>query len=207
MTKTHAIAYVGLSLALLLTVGSCSRKIAQLEWENLQLKSRLSWIETTGKRLAAGEGRVAIYNMRDCDGLLELFSRRVDLDDVGLEGTDVTDRGVECIAKMPNIRMLRLDGLLSFSDTSLQILTACDKLETLELTCTSVTDDGIPILNQLSNLRTLVLEQGSEPRLTNVAIEHLATLHRLRTLRLGAWASEEDVRKLQSALPECVIQR
>lgn len=207
MTKIHAIAYVGLSLALLLTAGAFSRKVVQLQLENLQLKSRLSWIETTGKRLAAGEGRVAIYNMRDSDGLLELFSRRVDVDDVGLEGTDVTNRGVECIAKMPNIRTLRLDGLLSFNDASLQILTACEKLETLELTCTGVTDDGILILNQLSNLRTLVLEQGSQPNLTNVAIEHLTTMQHLRMLRLGAWASEGDVRKLQSALPECAIQR
>ena len=73
MTKTHAIAYVGLSLALLLTAGAFSRKVAQLQLENLQLKSRLSWIETTGKRLAAGEGSVAIYNMRDSDGLHRLF--------------------------------------------------------------------------------------------------------------------------------------
>ncbi len=145
--------------------------------------------------------------MRDCDGLLELFSGRADIDDVVLEGTELTNRGVECIAKMPNIRTLRFDGLLSFNDASLQILTACEKLETLELTCTGITDDGIPILNQLSNLRTLVLEQGSQPNLTNVAIEHLTAMQQLRTLRLGAWASEEDVRKLQSALPECVIQR
>jgi len=115
------------------------------------------------------------FSDEDLDLLLPLSEQLTWLD---LGRTGVTDKGLEVIGGLKNLRKLHLEKT-AISDDGLVHLGDLEQLEYLNLYGTSITDAGLSHLQTLSNLRSLYLWQ------TNV--------------------TQEGATELQQALPDLYI--
>jgi Leucine-rich repeat (LRR) protein len=83
-------------------------------------------------------------------------------------------------------------------------LASLSQLESLDLSGTNVDDGSLRHLIDLPNLNELDLG-GTD--VTNGAITHLAKMKHLRELRLAGTFDDQDVARLQAALPACQLVR
>ncbi len=144
-----------------------------------------------------------------------------------LDGTQVTDRGLEHFEDMQELRNLSL-GSTAVTNSGLSHLAKLTRLEWLNLCGTGipdrtiawyarffnrhelkgsfaskVTDAGLANLRQLTRLKQLNLRMTE---ITDAGLEHLKRLSQLRYLDLdGTQVTSAGVRKLQQSLPNCKI--
>jgi hypothetical protein len=145
---------------------------------------------------------VPIDGTQASDPGLEPIKGFDDLRTLNLCDTQVSDSGLRHIKGLNHLRVLRLDGL-NITDSGLEHLQALDELEGLGLAGTLVTDAGIAHLRTLNRLRVLALD---ETRVTDAGLVYLTGLDRLEVLGLeGTRDTGAGVRKLQDALPNCVM--
>jgi delta 1-pyrroline-5-carboxylate dehydrogenase len=101
-----------------------------------------------------------------------------ELDDLRLTGTQITDAGMEHLAKLQSLKYLRVEDT-RISDPGLEKIGKIASLETLDLTLTKITDAGLERLIDLRNLKALNLQQT---KVTAAGME-----------------------KIQKALPKCKV--
>ena len=118
---------------------------------------------------------VDTFSDQDLELLLPLSEQITWLD---LGRASVTDKGMEFIGKLENLRKLHLERT-SITDTGLASLSSLSQLEYLNLYGTEVTDSGLSHLQNLTSLRSLYLWQ------TNV--------------------TQEGIDKLKESLPDVYI--
>ena len=163
-----------------------------------------AWVEKKGgwayyaadsSRFAPGivvEVRLAGTQVNDVAPLVSL----TDLDRLILHDTEVAD-----LAPLVNMAKLRRLDLTGTSVDNLAPLEWLATLKTLDLQGTSVTD--ISPLSNLKNLSWLDLSDNPISDLTP-----LARLTKLESLNLiGTSVTDEEVARLQKALPNCKIRR
>ncbi|GJW40647.1 leucine-rich repeat, cysteine-containing subtype protein [Tanacetum coccineum] len=125
-------------------------------------------------------------------------------------GDSITDFGISAIAKIQNIKTLRLCWLINVSDTSMfEIASNCLKLNTVDLAgCETITSEGLhalAYLPKLSNLHLHSCHNISWEDVTSVANsqkQHAATFPNIQhvsvRLRKG-WSFPEDGNVLKAA--------
>ena len=148
------------------------------------------------------------------------------LEVLNLAQTDVTDAGLEHLKGLSQLRTLDLI-YTKVTDAGLEHLKQFSQLRELRLDATKLTDAGIEHLKGLSQLQGLCLHGGEttdaslEPlkgfnrlqsldlmftEVTDAGLEHLKGLSQLQKLWLNDTnVTDEGVKKLQQALPNCVI--
>jgi hypothetical protein len=99
---------------------------------------------------------------------------------VHLPYCELTDAHVAIISQAPTLRSLILDGT-RITDTGIQQLRPLQQLEYLSLGGTAISDKSLDIVGRFPELRFLNL---SETRISNRALEHLTHLRRLEILNL-----------------------
>jgi hypothetical protein len=165
------------------------------------------------------------FTDHDLDGLCELRRLRV----LDLNGTGLTDAGVQAVGGFPGLSYLDLGGT-RVSDAGLKGLKGLRSLKTLSLHGTRVTDAGLAELAELEALEQLHLagtgvgDAGlktvgglrrlrhlnlSGTRVTDAGLRELvglAGLHELWLLDCPA-VTDEGVAELRKALPDCKVLR
>jgi hypothetical protein len=122
---------------------------------------------------------------------------------VGLSDTKATDDELVRIEALGELKALWLTNT-RITDAGLVHLQGLGRLETLGLDgATKITDVGLLHLQELTRLRCLVL---IDTQVTDAGLVHLEGLSQLKELDLcGTNVSDEGVKKLQQALPNCEI--
>ncbi|MBW3541840.1 MAG: hypothetical protein KY476_16350, partial [Planctomycetes bacterium] len=105
-----------------------------------------------------------------------------DLRIMGLEETEITDKGLQSLGQLGSLQSLDLDGCTGITDTGVGHLTALTVLEKLEMGATQVTGVGLAGFAQSKNLEWLRLD-GSKVDDKGLAV--ISTLKSLRTLCLA----------------------
>ena len=130
-------------------------------------------------------------NSDDLYGLCLSFNLRINDEDlINIQGLKnlkeliigsiyITDTGFDYIGKLTNLESLSLSNIKKITGEGLVYLQGLKNLEYLDLNGTDITDEGIDYLSILTNLGSL--------RLLNTGI------------------SNYGIRKLQKALPNCII--
>ena len=114
----------------------------------------------------------------------------------------VTDSDVKTLARLKNLRLLRLNSTQVTND-GLKHLAGLSELQAVDLGETRVSDPGLKELAGLKNLQVLLLDNT---QVTNEGLKELTSLKSLREVNLRKTrVTEEGVRQLQKALPDCHI--
>jgi internalin A len=117
-------------------------------------------------------------------------------------GLKLTDSDVKELARLKNLRFLRLNGT-QVTNPGLKQLAGLSELQAVDLGGTQVSDAGLKELAGLKNLRLLLLDST---KVTNEGLKELASLKSLRAVNLRkTGVTEEGVRQLQKALPDCRV--
>jgi hypothetical protein len=161
------------------------------------------------------------------DQLRQLKPRLRYVEALYLDGTEVTDRGLEYLADMKELRTLGL-GSTAVTDSGVRRLAQLTRLEGLNLRATGipdravawlarcfgrqdfrvtykskVTDAALADLRQLTRLKWLDLGMTE---ITDFGLRHMETLKDLEVVDLsGTLVTEQGVKKLQQALPKCKV--
>jgi hypothetical protein len=99
-----------------------------------------------------------------------------------LENTEVTDKGLEVLRKIPKLKSLNLRRSTAMTDAAMSILKDVPNLQYLSLLYNNITDDGLVELKGLTKLKLLDL-RGCV-LVTDVGLAHLAKLSNLERLKL-----------------------
>jgi hypothetical protein len=107
---------------------------------------------------------------------------------VQLPYSEIGDRQMPLIAQASKLRGLALDGT-RITDAGLEHLVGLHNLETLSISHTDVADKGLAVLGKLSALKILNI---SGTRVTGAGLAHLADLQRLEALDLSQTGVSAD---------------
>jgi hypothetical protein len=119
-----------------------------------------------------------------------------------LHGLKVTDEEVKGLARLANLRLVRLDGT-GVTDAGLKHLAGLGGLQVVDLGRTPVSDAGLKAFAGHKNLRMLLLD-GT--KVTDAGLKELAPLKSLRAVNVRqTGVTAEGVRQLQAALPDCHV--
>lgn len=110
---------------------------------------------------------------------LKLLGTLQQLKCLDLSGGHITASGLQHLAGMPQLELLKLNECRGLTDSALEHLAGMSKLITLDLGRTGISDAALQHLAGLSSLRTLDLQA------CEVSDEGLAQLRNLRLRRLG----------------------
>ena len=134
--------------------------------------------------------------------LLEHIPRFAKLRDLGLESTQISDRGLLNLSKCAALERLVLNGC-RISDEGAKHFAAVGSLEELQIALTDVGDETLKRLKSLKRLGILNLH-GT--RVTDAGLAQLQELASLRNVDVsGIKVTAAGVAKLQAALPNCKI--
>lgn len=104
-----------------------------------RLKAHLSLREVNGRRVLG----IQLRNRDASDAdLRHLYVLRDELDVIGLEGTRITDEGLNHLRGLPMLDNVDLTNT-SISDAGLEILAKIESLEYIHLASTAVTAEGV----------------------------------------------------------------
>src|SRR5262245_60853600 len=95
---------------------------------------------------------------------------------LGLGETAITDRGLNHVARLANVRVLGLNGCTRIGDEGLREIQDM-RLELLSLYGTQVSDEGLAHLERMKTLQNLVL---SGTRVTDAGLETIGKLTGLK---------------------------
>jgi len=101
----------------------------------------------------------------DDEGLLFLISKVKVIDQLDLDNTLVTDKGVQYLTKLESIKELRLKGCRGITQKCLPDLASMKELELLHLGRTVVTLEDAKTLSRLQNLKLLLLSSDDPQEL------------------------------------------
>jgi len=116
------------------------------------------------------------------------LSDRKELKELYLNGTAITDRGLDAIAKLQALQRLFLAGT-AITDQGVEAVAKLQGLQTLVLDGTQVTDRGLDALAKLQGLQTLSL--GSTA-ISDQGLDAIAKLQGLQMLFLGGTRINRD---------------
>jgi len=181
--------------------------------ENFRRTERLyleRWLAEQKQALASGKlSDVYFYCTSDTDGLLGELAGMPQIRSLRFDLTDLTDKGAETIAELPNVTSLTLyGGNPRVSDAGLATLSHTRSLETLCLVNIDVTDDGLAALRSFPRLQDLTIyrEPFRAKLLTDKAVTQLSTLQNLDKLEIsGGWMSKGAIAELKQSLPNCYV--
>lgn len=121
---------------------------------------------------------------------------------VGITSNRITDETCSQIARLPELKMVLLDGPVS--DRGLSRLTNLQHVESVLLRRTEITNAGISQLQRMKSLEILDLGQT---RLTDKNLEDLARLNKLFMLQASLKdVSNRGLNYFQRSLPHCVVK-
>ncbi len=141
-------------------------------------------------------------------GLKSLSSQphlgEITCDTLNIEGSQVTDVGLEYLKVWVQVRDLNLrDSRITGS--GLQHLQALPQLRSLSLRRTGVTAASLEYLKGVPTLKWLYLDG---PTITDAHLQHLKACVQLQDLTLvDTSVTDQGIRDLQAALPTCKIDR
>ena len=161
--------------------------------EGLEYLQNLSHLETVN---LTGQPKVtSVINFKGSPRLRQLYLRH----------SGVTDAGLESIKSLPQLEELAI-GDTQITDAGLQHLKGLNKLKLLDLAaCKNVTDGGLADLSGLSGLETLHL---TGLPITDKGLEQLKDIKSLKTVEAnGTKVTDEGVKSLQTALPNCQVNK
>jgi len=119
-----------------------------------------------------------------------------------LDETQVTDEGVQFLAKFSELKCLALDHT-QVTDVGVGYLKRLPKLKLLCLAYTQVSDTGLEHLKGLPHLEEIAL---SGTHVTDSGLVHLEGLIKLERLYVAeTLVTEEGTNRLQQELPNCKI--
>ncbi len=128
----------------------------------------------------------------------QLAAEEEQIESLTLTGTQVTDRGLAYLRKLPRLRSLSLSKT-SVTDGGCEILAEITTLESLSLSDTAVTDQGIRCLRNLTNLEWLDIRNTA---VTDLGLATLERFDRLATLNIAETkVTEQGVATLREKLP------
>jgi hypothetical protein len=167
--------------------------------------------------LPALRSLVLSYNRRLTTVGFEHLRKLSALTHLDLAGTSVTSNDLAYIGEMTSLRALDLSRSIlqegdaeAITDDGIAHLTKLTGLRTLSLRQTSLSDAGLAQIAKLKQLQTLELSSHGDKgsAITDTGLAHLATMKQLRHLHLGhANVTAKGIKRLQQALPDCVIDR
>jgi Leucine-rich repeat (LRR) protein len=128
------------------------------------------------------------------------------LDRLYLNGTQITDEGINNVAKSEHFHdqlSLLILGNTQIGDKGLIAISVFRNLKKLYLGGTRITDNG---LQNLANLRQLQWLQLNDTEISNAGLIHLFGLHELRYLNLNdTRVTKKGIEGLDFALPFCQV--
>lgn len=151
-----------------------AEKIRQFRDQGVMIKTlaaNSSWLQVTIDKKLPVEELLA--------GLVESFPEQITWLD--LKESDISDAGLEPVAKLKNLTKLRLEKT-SVSDAGLEYLKGLTYLEFLNIYGSQVGDQGIAKLSDLRNLRSLY---AWETRVTEAGANQLESQLSKLTVNLG----------------------
>jgi len=162
------------------------------------------------------------------DRALRLLPELGPITELYLSNTSVSDAGVTALSALPSQEVLELDST-RVSNRFLPVLGRFRRIEVLGLNDTRVSEAGLAELNPLRSLWCLDLDGTSvrghsfsglrwlrhvewlflaNTRIDDTGLGHLRSARRLEQLWIdGAPASSAAIRRLQAALPACVVHQ
>ncbi len=130
--------------------------------------------------------------------LLALLKEGAEIEFLVLTRTNVTDKGMACLRRMPRLKDLGLTGT-QVTDAGCRELAKIETLEDLSLSNTGITDTGLEHLSMLTNLQTLEL---SNTAITDRGLKSLQKLDRLQFLNVSQTnVTDEGIRDLKEKIP------
>lgn len=176
-------------------------------WAKSNKQDRIHRLKDLGARVFVTDGAVVEVNANRTgieDRHLDWVSGFVEMTDLSLEGTKVTDVGLSCLSNLQRLEWLNLyqcpigdDGLSELkhlrqlqhlpvgdsrvTDAGLQHLAEMNSLDYLGLRATAVTDNGIKWLKGLTGLTGLHL---GGTKVTDGCLVHLKDMRKLKQLWL-----------------------
>jgi len=94
--------------------------------------------------------QLMLYDTRNTDAYLAEIDSLAGLQDLHLDRTDVTDDGINNLAKLPGLELLSITGG-RITNNAIICLSSAPKLRRLELYDTLISDEGISELSQISS--------------------------------------------------------
>ncbi|GEM_PF-4877355 len=156
------------------------------------------------QRLAQGQfpqvrllrlGRYAEQTVPDWEWL----ARFPHLEELYLGQLPLDDRGLEAVGRLSALRVLNAGRALGVSDRGVQALAGLEQLELLRLVGSRIGARGLRAIARLPRLKALILDQVP---LDRDAWQVLRGMHRLESLYLyRTGLSEEELAELQEVVP------
>ena len=140
------------------------------------------------------------------EALMATLGQLEKLEQIVLDRTRVSDRGIAELGNLKSLRRLGLRGT-HITDSDMANLATIKSIEELDLSLTDVNDLGVSRLRAMPKLRKVNL---SNPYISDKALEYLAEIPSLKELSLvvdGKRVTNPGVRDLQTKLPQLHITR
>jgi internalin A len=167
--------------------------------------------EDLGKQIGAIKSgyskSIVIRYCRGTNMYLRQLANVPGIENIILDTTDATDRGMKSLTTIKTLKSLRIIGG-SVGDEGFSHIATIPSIEHLELTNTHVSDRSISGLKGLPKLQWLSIGCApmTYPGFTDAGLDGLRALTKLKTLYLSCgFASHGTVEALRKALPDCVI--
>jgi hypothetical protein len=142
-----------------------------------------------------------LNNVKARDGDLPVLLKAPQLQDVSLNGPEVSDQSLKIVGRLRDLRELQLWNT-QVSDDGLAEIAHLRKLRLLNLHGTPLTSAALPHIAKLQSLERLHLWNTS---ISDQNLELLADLKQLRQLYLPSGVSFEKAQQLKRKLPNCQI--
>lgn len=128
---------------------------------------------------------------------------KLDSLDISAVPLGATQAGFASIARMRNLRSLRVGGGV-VNDEIMSEIAKCSDLQSLHIPGGRLSEPGAASMARLTKLTQLDLDV---PPITDEALKSLARCRALKTINIGADASAEVENKLKAGLPGMTIRR
>lgn len=142
------------------------------------------------------------FNDEDLDEVVTALERLGEVRRLSLNGTQVTNRGVEHLLRLPLLETLFL-GNTQIDDGAVDAIVQLQQMRILDLSRTRITDSGARRLGGLRHLQELSLD-GSE--VGDAGISGLSGCRELTTLSVSNTnVSDEGLNRLAERLPSLAV--
>lgn len=119
--------------------------------------------------------------------------------------SEIIDEGMKTVAGFTELSELTVEGCGHDGNEGSRVISRLPKLAKLGISWTAVGDDGMRHLSQLPSLKYLGIRHT---KVSDRGLEHLMRCQSLSKISIaGTQITGEDVVRLQTALPNCVVER
>lgn len=134
------------------------------------------------------------------EGLIEVAKLK-NLKRLRISGGGITDRGMKSLAGLSNLSHLALEVLPNVKGECLEELSALTQVTELDLADTGVTDENLQHLAEFNNVTNLHLPKDA----SDAALDSVVGLSKLQFLYIGKKISQEAIDKLKKAKPKLMV--